>query len=345
MKKLWLIILFAGLLALWACSNKNVTNEENWSKNKIWVNHQTVSQNVDNKGIKNNSWKIINNSKNNTKNEVISKSNSKQDIYQTNVNNKKKLQQRILIKEDETKIEDINRIITSVWWFKVDCKKEFKTAQWQYQCEMNQLREAGYGCTDPKFPKLSKDSLNSYFTKKRYNLLDMNIINQYKNICKQNIIEQEKQEQQAKKEQEHFKKMQNKLKQVQQQAKDFKIENCKKIAKKQKFPLPPKNILNTLPPKVLKRLKNWKQNFIKRCEIGVVLNYKNWNCSLLKKYWLDKECEQIKRDITIYRRMQQESREYGSFNLIRYLAPNLYWSNGLYQSAWPASNFPAPSWF
>jgi len=38
---------------------------------------------------------------------------------------------------------------------------------------------------------------------------------------------------------------------------------------------------------------------------------------------LDKECERIKKDLDFYRRIQQEQRQYGGFDLMRLLAPDL----------------------
>ena len=81
--------------------------------------------------------------------------------------------------------------------------------------------------------------------------------------------------------------------------------------------------MDKLSPEERQRILNAKQEFIKTCKIGYVLRYKDGDCNLLKQYWLDKECERIKNDLDFYKRLQQEQRQYGRFNLMKFLAPGV----------------------
>lgn len=290
MKKLLMVLFFISIMSLWWCSHKTEnsthtsttqTNKVNQANTENWEEQQVVQ-------------------KRNSNTERLNTSNQVNNIKKTAI---KQVSTQEIVK-DKAKLNKINHLISSVWWYKVNCKTQFKTQQWQYDCQMNQLMEAGNGCTDPDFPKSARENPDNYFTKKRFDLLDENSIQRYKQIC-QNSVEQEKQsEVEFKKEQEEAKIRNEKLKaeqkKLEEKIKNFKLSDCKNLAEKQ---------------------SGDKQDFIKKCEIWFVLNYKDWNCSLLTQYGLDKECKRIKKELELYKRMQRDNSKYWSFNLDFLLAP------------------------
>jgi len=257
MKKILILILLISWFLLGWC-NKNTEQVE--TKNQ----QEQITKKIDSK--KNDSKKAS--------------GQTEKKVLDSNINKNSEEE----IKKEMKKIENIDKTITSVGWFKIDCKKQFKTKEWQRECEMKQLIEAGYGCTDPKFPKFDRNNLDTYFNKKRFDLLDDKDIYKYEKICQKDIIKIKEQES------KNPKKIFN----------DLKLEDCEKIANEWKIKLPPKKILDKMPEEIKKQiLSNPKKYFLKQCRLWSVLNSKKKDCNSLKKYWLDKECEQIKNGFKI----------------------------------------------
>ena len=313
MKKLTIISMMIIWLLLTWC-NKTQNNQE---KQVNLQAKQTIQAQKTNQQEENNNNKVDQITENNLA--------QKPEQVKPEVKSRTPIQSQQNLEQQET--EKWNKIVNSksgLFLYKLDCKKLFKTKQAIKKCELAGLKEAGYSCLDKSY--FGTDDINKIFNKQKFDLIDDATINKYKQMCKNQLEE-------IKKQQEEDQKRQNKLEQVQQQIKNFKLSDCSKLADKQKFELPPKDILEKMSSQERKNLLNAKQNFIKTCRIWIVLNYKNWDCSVLKKYGLDKECERIKKELDFYRRIQQEQRQYGNFNLIRLLAPNL------------ANQENIPSWF
>ena len=304
MKKLTIIsMMIIWLLLTWCNKTQNNQEKQVHSQSKQTIQAQTINQQEEN----------------NNKVDQITENNLAQESEQVKPKNEPKkaviIQSQQNLEQQET--EKWNKIVNSksgLFFYKLNCKKLFKTRQTIKKCELAGLKEAGYSCLAKSY--FGTDDINKIFNKQKFDLIDDATINKYKQMCKNQLDE-------IKQQQEEEQKRQNKLEQVQQQIKNFKLSDCSKLADKQKFELPPKDILEKMSSQERKNLLNEKQNFIKTCRIWVVLNYKNWDCSLLKKYGLDKECERIKKELDFYRRIQQEQRQYGNFNLIRLLAPDL----------------------
>ena len=312
MKKLTIISMMIIWLLLTWC-NKTQNNQE--KQVNLQVKQTIQAQKTDQQEENNN--KVDQITENNLQSEteqVKPKTESKNTIQS----------QQNLEQQEFKKWDQIVNSKSGLFFYKLNCKKLFKTRQTIKKCELAGLKEAGYSCLDKSY--FGTDDINKIFNKQKFDLIEDATINKYKQMCKNQLEE-------IKKQQEEEQKRQNKIEQVQQQIKNFKLSDCSKLADKQKFELPPKEILNKLSLEERKNLLNEKQNFIKTCRIWVILRYKNWDCSLLKKYGLDKECERIKKELDFYRRIQQEQRQYGNFNLIRLLAPNL------------ANQENIPSWF
>ena len=290
----WLMLLS---LLLASCGNDVVKNDL-WKNQK--VNKQKVQQNIKQK-------KQVNNVKWNIENDNLSKLNriENQEVKNQEVENQEvKNQEEILEQKDTKIIEKIDQTIKDIGWYKLDCKKKFKTQNWQLQCQEKQLLEAWTMCFDKKL-WITLNNIDNYFTKQRFDLLVKEEIKQYKNICIAKLKEMTKQEEKDRIINQKMEKANKELDKIQ---KTFKLSDCEKYFKK------------------------WEKediiDLIKQCKLQYAIQIKN-NCEILPKD-LQKECKQTQKDIEIFGRMKTNYRLYVENNLfdkITNMIYKKYWLN------------------
>lgn len=163
MKKLCIIISLCFILI--SCWNQEFYNNEN----KIKKNE--IKQQNNNKIINKEFWenKSI---KNIMKKTVDIENNNKQEV---NI--------------ELGKIDLIWNWIKDIWWYKIDCKKEFKTFTAQRECEYTKLKEYWNGCFYKKM-WVTLNNIDKIFTKINFDLIDENSIRIYKQNCKTILEEQ-----------------------------------------------------------------------------------------------------------------------------------------------------------
>ena len=101
---------------------------------------------------------------------------------------------------------------SGLFFYKLDCKKLFKTQEVRKKCELADLKEAGYSCLAKDY--FGTDDINKIFNKQKFDLIDDATINTYKQMCKKQLDE-------IKKQQEEGQKIQKRLEQLEQQIKNF----------------------------------------------------------------------------------------------------------------------------
>ena len=204
--------------------------------------------------------------------------------------------------DDIKKFTKLSSLLTWSGWYKINCKKEFVTERMRKECQLKQLEELSYLCDIPEL-WINLSNIDKYFDSQKFDLVNRERILKSKESCK-HLLEEDKKSAV----------FQNKLR---QKIENFKLDDCIKLSGDLRLlDLPPTKELELIPSKERRLLiANAKKEFVKKCQIGFILNYKGGDCSLLKAYGLNKICVQIKRDIDFYRRLQTEEREYGAFNL------------------------------
>jgi len=238
----------------------------------------------------------------------------------TNENNKQNL-----YKEDKILLNKIDSTIKDVWWYKVDCKKIFKTESWQRNCEMKQLAEAGNGCIDSRL-WITLGNLDKYFTKKRFDLLSEEKIQEYKERCRVQLLEHKKQQEEIKIKNKKLQKLNNEMSKIE---KNFKLSDCSKYFTGQSL----ESVINSIPKNVSNReqiINNLKANYVdpvKVCKIQYAIQVKG-DCKILPPD-LQTECEQVKKDVEIYSRMQREYNLYARQSLFLKIREKLSKKYGL----------------
>jgi len=284
MKRYYLLLLAVFLLS--ACSLNKSQSEVSQAQ------PTEVENNIENKATENitkQAQQAVKDVEKNVQKTALSANKTKSQVVQSSES---------LAQIEQKKLREISNLKSGLYFYWLDCKKLFKLPENIKKCEMWWLKEAWYSCLDKSYFK--NMSVDQIFNKKKFDLIDDETIQKYKNMCLQQIKEikeeQKKQQELMKKQQELMKKIQN-----------FKLSDCDKLANKQHF--------ETFTVTNWKKItaEQQKKDFILRCKIGYAIKYKK-DCSILPAD-LKQKCEQIKKDLDYYNKLLQEERIYGKFDL------------------------------
>ncbi len=206
-------------------------------------------------------------------------------------------------------LQKIDLLRNSTWtynfWFR-DCQKEFKSEKAITECQRLALKEAIVGCIDPEGP--GQLSLGELFNHKKYSLLPTWEVERAYRLCEAQKRKFELQNNVSSDDEEITQRF---------NVFDFLPESSSE-AVLTIWSGGQRVLING--PQACEKAINlavdadpaYRKFWIERCEIGYVLNYWGW-CKELKNSKLRKKCEEISKDIELYRKLQEAYYVYGSF--------------------------------